>query len=164
MGRRVWRIKALILSAAVVAAGSSAVWAAQPPDPGQPPVFVGTPYAMVCDVSPPGNQVFSFSGSAVDPDVGDIINISGSGSAPYLQFETMDGNPASFTLKVLEAGLPPGARGTFGETLLAFSGTGDRFLVASTSITVTIVPEPCVLAAIVGVGFIVVRRRVAQRG
>ena len=83
------------LSMVVVSATARAT---QPPN--NPPILVGKPYDFVVDLSPPGLETFSFSGTAFDPDPGQTVRVYTGYLNPRIQFDSTPGNPAMFNVRV----------------------------------------------------------------
>lgn len=88
-----------LTSQIAVAVSVVACGAAHASPGGLPPVFSQSSYDITVDVSPPGLQSFSMSGTVTDPDAGDIVSISCGGIEPFMTFRQTPGNPASFELR-----------------------------------------------------------------
>lgn len=146
LGQAMGQPRILIVSAALlVGAGSPA----QAGFPGFAPEFVGTPYSVTVDVSGPGPHGFSFSGSAIDPDTGDMVTVRLSGSnLPFTRFQSTPGNPASFT--VTGVGITDDERGTYTLGLAAEDDSAVGF-VSGTGLRILVIPEPTLMCCAVSI-------------
>lgn len=145
----------LLTVAALLAYSASA--RASGPFPNRPPVFVGYPYGQqIADFTKLGGADYVFTRTVIDPDPGDIVTMIGYVENSPFTFSYVPGNPAVYEVRA--ANLGPAAIGGYIVDLRAFDGNATNGF-AIGGINIVIIPEPAVLAWLIGPASLTLRRQ-----